>query len=394
MAVLLVLTLLGMASLAMGMRMVRGNGTDRKRVLSIHGADAGIEFAKHRLRSGSIPSTAVTYSGDWGNGQAFTVTVSATNPLSPVAVERTITSTGTNTSRSRTVQATMFKQLDPFRLPLFADQGVGVTGQSTIDWYDSRVGPYTGIPSPPHHAHIRSNQGISVAGGADVYGDATPGPGYTTTVCNNCFVAGSTAPATETLSYPLPDVSVPETDNDNTNICAVANDCTSGVWSPSTKTIAVSNGAKLTLRSGTYNLCRLQVSSGTGVTIALVPSDGPIRIYFSAPGTSPCGTQTDPIDIKGGTWSLPGQVAPNFQMYVRGSTTQSTAVTVKAGGVFMGGIYAPASNVTITAQGDLYGAFVGKTLSMSGGGDLHYDRALGGSGSAGTPWTQKLWLEL
>jgi hypothetical protein len=45
-------------------------------------------------------------------------------------------------------------------------------------------------------------------------------------------------------------------------------------------------------------------------------------------------------------------------------------------------VYAPNHPITISAGGALYGAFVGATISLSGGTQIHYDDALGtGSGT-------------
>jgi hypothetical protein len=85
-------------------------------------------------------------------------------------------------------------------------------------------------------------------------------------------------------------------------------------------------------------------------------------------------------------------VASSFQLFVAGGTVNT--VTLKSGSNFLGAIYAPFSDVTIQANADLFGGFNGRSLTMSGGGNVHYDKALAGATNAGTPWTQTLWIEL
>jgi putative adhesin len=63
--------------------------------------------------------------------------------------------------------------------------------------------------------------------------------------------------------------------------------------------------------------------------------------------------------------------ASNLEFYMTGGAANITSDTT-----FYGVIYAPNSDVTVNANGDFYGAVVGKTLSFSGSGLGHYDESL------------------
>jgi len=49
---------------------------------------------------------------------------------------------------------------------------------------------------------------------------------------------------------------------------------------------------------------------------------------------------------------------------------------------FYGAFYAPNSEMNLTGQGGLYGAFVGNEVTISGQGGIHYDVQLGSAGAS------------
>ncbi|HVE91719.1 MAG TPA: pilus assembly PilX N-terminal domain-containing protein [Actinomycetota bacterium] len=407
-----VLSLVAVASVASSDRILSGNLRSRTRAGAIHAADAGIEYAKYRLRRGLLTSTdpsgpcayeagtgTLTCNQSLGNSQSYSVVIGPAQFGADSSVTRVLTSTGSSGPRlKRKVQVTMYKQPDPFRLPLFADASISINGGGQIDWYDSRERPYAGTPSPPHFGDVRSNGNITLSGGSRIYGSATTTATGVISRCNNCQIFGTTSNGGARLSFPPPDVSRVETANDNARICSTAGDCSGSYsWSPVTKVLSVSGGS-VRLRSGTYSLCQLAMSGGQSV-ITLDPSSGPIRIFISGPTTAPCGTlitpQLDPLNITGGTWRYPAaQSAPEFQTYVRGDSVVPTRVTLRSGSNYLGVVYAPLSDVAIQASADLFGSFNGKSLSLGGNGSIHFDKAVAGSGAGGNPWLQTLWIEV
>jgi hypothetical protein len=63
-------------------------------------------------------------------------------------------------------------------------------------------------------------------------------------------------------------------------------------------------------------------------------------------------------------------------MQVASSYTGNNGVTLSGGsGTYMT-IYAPGTSVTVSGGGPLFGALVGKTLTVSGNSTIHQDLAL------------------
>jgi hypothetical protein len=66
------------------------------------------------------------------------------------------------------------------------------------------------------------------------------------------------------------------------------------------------------------------------------------------------------------------QKASSFQIYMTGGTANITS-----NNDFYGVIYAPNTDVIIDGGSDLFGAVVGRTLTITGSGSAHYDESLG-----------------
>ncbi len=63
----------------------------------------------------------------------------------------------------------------------------------------------------------------------------------------------------------------------------------------------------------------------------------------------------------------------HFKLYGTGA---GQTLDIKAKGNVSGAVYAPNADITIMANGDVYGAFVGKSFQMNSGGNFYYDEAL------------------
>ena len=55
-----------------------------------------------------------------------------------------------------------------------------------------------------------------------------------------------------------------------------------------------------------------------------------------------------------------------------------TSLTYSGNGTFIGTVYSPEAVCTLTGNGDMSGAVVGKSVTLGGNGNFHYDEALGG----------------
>src|SRR5439155_18470881 len=83
----------------------------------------------------------------------------------------------------------------------------------------------------------------------------------------------------------------------------------------------------------------------------------------------------DELDVSGG-----GLVNANANPTKLGfwacGTSSSAGWTLSGGSGAYYSVYAPNHDITVSGNGDIYGALVSKALTFSGGSKLHYDKAL------------------
>jgi hypothetical protein len=82
----------------------------------------------------------------------------------------------------------------------------------------------------------------------------------------------------------------------------------------------------------------------------------------------------DDIDTGGDSYQNKSGYASNVSFIGVGNNFQ---VKVSGGGNFSGTIDAPGFDIKVTGTGDYSGAIIGNTLTINGGGSLHYDESLG-----------------
>jgi len=102
------------------------------------------------------------------------------------------------------------------------------------------------------------------------------------------------------------------------------------------------------------------------------------------------------FDIKGGAdietpdQGLTAEGNPVFAIY---SSSSGTGIYIRGGiDSIYAAIYAPLTDVDISSHVDFKGSVLGKSVSLKGSGDIHYDEALGNAkgGSGGAPATSRL----
>ena len=129
---------------------------------------------------------------------------------------------------------------------------------------------------------VGSNGNITLRNNSEVCGAATPGPGHTLTLANSATVCPGypTTPATTSFALAPVDQGTLRTQNDNSRICA-ADTCTGSVaWTPSTRTLDLTN-------SGTSPSAATCTASATDLRntsqLRIAPRTTPLRIYFDSP---------------------------------------------------------------------------------------------------------------
>jgi len=235
--------------------------------------------------------------------------------------------------------------------PFVGLNSVNISGGSSTDSWDSTYGDYA-VATHGSKGHICSNGAISLSGSSTVHGDAHPGTSSSVTLTGGATVAGSTSSLKQALSEPAVSPGNAATVNNNSNIPKSHNNknaLTGGNFT-------LSGGDYLTLPAGTYYFGKLTLSGNSYITI-----NSKTIIYC-----------TGDVDVSGGSFANTAKLASNLQLYGMGSK-----VVLSGGSQTYALVYAPGADITRSGgTSDFFGMMVGKTLTLSGGGGLHYDEAL------------------
>lgn len=252
-----------------------------------------------------------------------------------------------------------------FRYGIFAVTSVNMSGQAFTDSYDSSVGSYGAFGNIGENGDVATNGDITLSGQAYIYGDASTGPSGVFDQDED--VEGEITHNTNLL---LPSVSAPA----------------ELVSLPSSGSLSLSGTTTMTLNPGNYKYSSISLSGQSVLTIV-----GPANIYLTGSNSLSISGQakmiissasTGPVKIYAdGNISISGQGVINqlnypgsLFLYDTGSSTQN--ISISGQGDFYGAIYAPTANISISGQGDIYGLVAGYTTTISGQASIHYDEAL------------------
>jgi hypothetical protein len=146
---------------------------------------------------------------------------------------------------------------------------------------------------------------------------------------------------------------------------------------------SVSGNNTTTLASGNYRYSSMSISGNGKVNVT-----GTVKIYLTS-SSSLSISGNGKLNITGGNLII--YTAGNIDISGNGianntnvpsnamikSTYQgANGVSISGNGDLQGVIYAPNTNVTNTGNGSIFGAVIGKTVTISGNGNIHYDKAL------------------
>lgn len=229
---------------------------------------------------------------------------------------------------------------------------IDISGGSYTDSYSSSSGAYS-TSTAGSKGNVCSNGNISLSGGlTKVNGDATPGPSMSVSATGGATVTGSSVAATQSLSEAAIDSSAASSTNNNSSIGVDNKGKT--VYNSSTKAFSISGGNTITLSAGTYYFSSMTASGGSIINFG----SGQTTIYC-----------TGDWNTSGGSLVNPGSIPSNLKIFIQGSTT-----TLSGSAQMYGVVYAPSSDITRSGGSSaFFGSMVGKSLTLSGGGGLHYD---------------------
>ncbi len=239
---------------------------------------------------------------------------------------------------------------------------VSLSGKNAVvDSFDSSAGQY-GSANKGSAASLFSNGAIalgqtavggnvrsalgpaSLEKGGLVTGDVTAG----TTITNKGTINGTASPNTPTPAIAAPPVAA----------CSFSDGAgISGnfAYTAATGDLTVSGGKTATLAAGTYCFNNLTLSGGSVMTVS-----GPVVIKL-----------TGKLNGSGGSFANPTYVPANLR--IESSFTGAGGVALSGGSGAYLTVYAPGTGVTLSGGSPLFGALLGKTLTASGGADIHYD---------------------
>jgi Tfp pilus assembly protein PilX len=341
------------------------------------------------LMDASVPGVGVPAS--------YEVTARLLSIQGPAVQTWEITSQG-NVASIRNAQVQVVMKVEKRGTPLFqygifangnGCKAIDMSSSSYTDSFDSSAGSYAAT-AQTSGGNVGTNGNVNLSGSAHFDGTLSSPNGGTgacaagaeTAVTSSSSVNPPTlglvsiSPLTCTAGAggpfpcpPLPPSPVPPTTADTmSGDCGTVSGCTNlgskdvALAPGQYGDITASGGTTVHLSAGTYNVNNLVLSGGSPIVV----DSGPVIINVEGAGV------TKAIDFSGGSITNSSGDPSNLQIYYGGSDT----VTLSGGSGSYGVVYAPNAPTTLSGASAWYGAVVGLTLTDSGGGAIHYDRAL------------------
>ena len=339
-------------------------------------AESGVQKAMYELSkgggawtgwSGTDPKTIQLTLAGYGD---YNISVASPNSSSP-----SITATGYVPNRNAAYKAVrVVSPTAQNNSGLFGSYAVYASGQITvnnnalIDSYNSNNGNYGGgnVSSSGNVGTNGTSSGvISVGHNGTIKGNVSTGVGGT--VSNSGTVSGSQT-HTNNLSYSTP--VVPASLTGLTTLGA----------------LSTSNGSTVTISAGDYKYTSISLSNNSTLNIT-----GNVNLYLTSSTTALNISNNGTLSIALGaslTVYTNGQVdfsnngvinnlskkAANMIIYSTYSGANGFALGNNA--VAYLAVYAPNASIDLSNNAELYGSFIGNTVSLSNNGAIHLDTAL------------------
>jgi hypothetical protein len=245
---------------------------------------------------------------------------------------------------------------------------VSITGSAFVDSYDS-TGGYPATKGSL--ANVLSNGTVTLGGSGKVFGNVrSTRAGVvltgTTQITGNA-TAGTTVSkgasavigGTITNNALAPVMTLPSVPS-----CAPPFSTNSGIsgtytYNSSTGDLTLSGNNIATLANGSYCFHNVSLSNSAQLKV-----NGPVVIKLT-------GTL-----ITGGATSLPNTTLIPSNLQILSSYSGSNGVTLGNSSSLQLVIYAPNTNVSVTGAAPLFGTVIGKTITLSNSGMIHYDTQL------------------
>ena len=289
---------------------------------------------------------------DGKNTNAVRVTLERTdaagNPLS-LFFARVLGQSEANTSASATAMYDRW-----LCGPFVGIEWISVPGSLLTNSYNSEKGGYAW--GTRDRGSICSDGPIGIDGDALIKGDARAGKGHRVTITGSATVTGSVGSRLKPLNLPPVDASQAAVVNDNDQVPLIPE---GNSWRSPVDTngnFLLDGNKTIDLPPGTYYFNNFTLAGQATLNVS-----GPTAIYL-----------TGNLERAGGVMVNNSTRRPaNLKFLMTGGTAKVTSSKD-----FHGVIYAPNTAVTIDGSAELFGAVVGRTLTITGSAAAHYDESL------------------
>ncbi len=236
-----------------------------------------------------------------------------------------------------------------FTSAAFGDTGVSVQNGNTDSW-DSTLGNYNTskcTSMPPCVGSVETNNpasgAISLGPNGSVTGQCTIGAGGATgNITPNSGNCGTLGAQSANVALPVPTL-------------------------PGTLTgaLGVVNNTTTINAAGSYSMTSLSLAGNKSFNV----NAGPVVIYLTGSGNV--------LSLAGNGAISNNTLDPTKLIFMCTSSATPQSISVVGNGNAYFAIYCPKADITITGNGAIFGAVVGKSVSWSGNnGFVHYDKAL------------------
>ena len=239
--------------------------------------------------------------------------------------------------------------------PIIGIDWIKVPGNPLTDSYASADGPYDPVTAK-NGGSLCSNGPIDVSGNAVVNGNSTAGKDEETDISGGAKVTGSLSERRTVLELAPVDATNAAIFNNNINIPLVDHGGTMLSPVDADGNFKLEQYQTIELPAGTYYFRDFKLASNSSVDLV-----GKTVLYI-----------THDFDMAANSTLNNGTSVPsNLKILMTGGKAKLTADAQ-----IYGILYAPNTDVTFAGDADLFGAVVGKTLTITGNSAVHYDEDL------------------
>jgi hypothetical protein len=237
-----------------------------------------------------------------------------------------------------------------FDRALWGIDGLDMGGTVLVDSYNPALGPYGGT-NVGSLGSVGSNMSVSATGGVEVKGDVAFGPTGSFTTAGNPTVTGSIIQLQEPRYFPpIPDFGVGVAD-------VTPKNGTIEIWPGQYRNADIGAKGVLLLNPGVYYFDSITEAATASLQIkGGLTQDTTIFVKTS-------------LDLSGQGVMNPNGDPTRLTVYYSGTSEAKLA----GGASAFVEVYAPNAPVRFVGTSDFFGSFIGKTVTIQGTPEVHFD---------------------